>query len=94
MKIEELEKSDYGNTSSINIDGRPVLFYSDAFYKGEPVGVGVWELDNDQCLSAIINNEDGEKMYLNKIDSNDLELSGSAYELENLFDNFLKKSRL
>lgn len=94
MKIEDLEKSDYGNTSTINSDVRTVLFYSDAFYKGEPVGVGVWDLDNDQCLSAIINNEDGEKMYLNKIDSNDLELSGSAYELENLFDNFLKKSRL
>ncbi|MEN5085685.1 hypothetical protein ABE426_04345 [Sphingobacterium faecium] len=94
MKIEDLEKSDYGNTNSINIDKIPVLFYSDAFYKGEPVGVGVWELDKDQCLSAIINNEDGEKIYLNKINSNDLEMSGPAYELENLFENFLKKSRL
>lgn len=94
MKIEELEKSDYGNTSSINIDGRPVLFYSDAFYKGQPVGVGVWELDNDLCLSAIINNQDGEKIYLNKIDSKDLEMSGSLRELEILFENFLNKSRL
>lgn len=94
MKIEELEKSDYGNTSSINIDGRPVLFYSDAFYKAQPVGVGVWELDNDLCLSAIINNEDGEKIYLNKIDSKDLEMSAPAYELEQLFEKFLEKSRL
>lgn len=93
MKIEELEKSDYGNTSTINIDVRSVLFYSDAFYKGEPVGVGVWDLDNDQCLSAIVNDEDGEKIYLNKIDSKDLEMSGPAYELEKLFENFLTKSR-
>ena len=91
MKIEDLTKSSYGSTSTTNIPGDPVLFYSYAFYKGKPVGVGVWDYANEKCLSAIILGDDKEKVYLNKIDPNDLRLSGALHELESSFEVFLKE---
>lgn len=94
MKIEDLTKSSYGSTSTTNVPGDPVLFYSYAFFEGKPVGIGVWDYGTDICLSAIIINNEGEKIYLNKIDSNDLRMAGATHELENSFEEFIKKSKL
>lgn len=90
--IEKLKKG-IGISNGPTSDCLPSHSYNYVEYENNIVGVGYFEHDNDDCITAIITNSKGEKEILNELEDGDCRIAnGINDELEFWYKAFIKKS--